>query len=207
MERERALEEAFYRGESERLLEAMGGKGDRSAHFEALAKALGPRDASIIDPLLDLGLRAESATALVLAPLVAVAWADRTLDNEERRNLLDAETSFGIDVDSPAGRLLASWMDHLPEPHLLDAWAAYVAELRLVMPEPDRERLRADIVGWTKRIANELEKTFLRGGRSSRAEREVIERVEAAFGERPKSSLKLSVGPPSGLDDFFSALT
>ncbi len=207
IERERALEEAFFRKESERLLEAMRERRTRAARFDALSKVLGLRDPAIIDPLLDLGLREENVTALMMAPLVAVAWADRTLDNEERRYLLDAESELGIEADSPAGEQLAVWLDHRPHPELLDTWAAYVTELCRVMPEDDRERLRQDIVGWTRRIANALEKTFLRGGVPTRAERQVIDRVEAAFGARPQPNIARRVGPKSDLDDFVNSLT
>lgn len=204
-ERERALEEVFFRKESERLLAAMRARNTRQSQFDALSEVLGVRDARILNPLLDLGLQEESVTALVMAPLVAVAWADRNLDNEERQYILQAENEFGIDPESEAGKLLAVWLEHRPHENLIDAWSAYVAELCRVLPAGERTRLRADVVNWSWRIAHALEKSFLRGGAPTRAERAVLDRIEEAFrieGDSDSSSLK-----PSGLDRAITSMS
>jgi hypothetical protein len=179
--REKALEDAFFRKESERLLAEMRERETRQSQFEALSKVLGVRDPLIIDPLLDLGLNETSVTALVMAPLVCVAWADRTLDNEERHFLLEAKNDFGIDPKSEAGKLLAVWLEHRPHENLLDSWAAYVTELFKVLEPAEQERLRDDVVTWSWRIAGALEKTFLRGGGPAAAEKAVLERIEAVL--------------------------
>jgi len=179
--REKALEEVFFQKESERLLTAMRERETRQAQFEALSEVLGLRDARVIDPLLDLGLKEESVTALVMAPLIAVAWADRTLDNEERHYILEAENDFGIEPESEAGKLLSVWLEHRPHSNLIDAWAAYVSELCQVLEPAQRAHLRDDVVSWSWRIAHALEKSFLRAGAPTSAERAVLERVEEAF--------------------------
>jgi hypothetical protein len=181
-ERERALEEAFFRKENERLLDAMRERQAREQQFEGLAGVLGTRSPSIIDPLLDFGLREENVTALILAPLVAVAWADHQLDHEDRRAILKAEHDLGVDPDGKAGELLALWLEHRPHEALLDVWAAYVGELCKVLPEAERVRLRDDVVKRSQHIVNAVEKTFLRGGGPSEPERAVLARIEAAFG-------------------------
>ena len=180
-ERERALEDAFFRKESERLLAAMRERKSREAQIEALSGVLGLRDERIIAPLIELGIREENVTALVMAPLVAVAWADRTLDNEVRYNLLEAENDLGIDPKSPAGELLSVWLSHRPHENLIDAWSAYVKELCRVLEPAERARLREDVSSWSWRIARAIEKSFLRGGGPSEAERAVLDRIEAAF--------------------------
>ena len=180
-DRDRALEEVFFRKESERLLAAMRARDTRQSQVEALSEVLGVRDPDIINPLLDLGLKEESVTALVMAPLVAVAWADRSLDNEERHYLLEAENDFGIDPKSKAGKLLSVWLAYRPHENLIDAWSAYVAELCRVLEPRERARLREDVVNWSWRIAHALEKSFLRGGAPTRAERAVLDQIEQAF--------------------------
>ena len=120
-------------------------------------------------------------TALVLAPLVVVAWADRMLDNEERRVILKAEDEFGIDPQSEAGQLLEIWLDHRPHESLLDAWAAYVVELCRVLRPEERTTLQDDIVSRSRRISRAIEKSFLRGGGPTKSEKEAVARIEAAF--------------------------
>jgi len=182
-ERERALEEAFFHKENERLLDAMRERQAREEQFEGLAEVLGTHAHEIIDPLLDFGLREENVTALILAPLVSVAWADHQLDHEDRRTILKAEDDLGIDPKSKAGELLSRWLDHRPHESLLDVWAAYVGELCKVLPEAERARLRDDIVSRSSHIVNAVEKAFLRGAGPSEPERTVLARIEAAFGD------------------------
>jgi hypothetical protein len=179
--REKAFEDMFFQKRNEELIEAMRARKTREEQFAALGSVLGTDSKALIEPLLDLGLRGENVTALVLAPLVAVAWADRTLDNEERRVILKAEDDFDIDPESEAGQLLANWLDHRPHESLLDAWAAYVGELCGVLGSEERARLRDDIVSRAHRIARAVEKSFLRGGGPTDEEKAVVARVEAAF--------------------------
>jgi hypothetical protein len=180
-EREKALEDLFFRKESERLLEAMRDRKTREERFAALSSVLGVDSPELINPLLDLDLRAENVTALVLAPFLAVAWADHLLDNEERHSILKAEDDFGIDPKSEAGQLLEVWLDHRPHESLLGAWAAYVGELCRVLEPDDRTKLRNDVVARSRRIARAVEKSFLRGGGPTEAEDAVLEKIEAAF--------------------------
>lgn len=179
--REKAFEDMFFQKKNEELIEAMRAKKTREEQYAALGSVLGVDSSSLIDPLLDLGLRGDNVTALVLAPLVVVAWADRNLDNEERRVILKAEDDFDIDPESEAGQLLASWLDHRPHESLLEAWAAYVIEICAVLGSEERARLRNDIVSRSHRIARAMEKSFLRGGGPTQEEKAIVARIEAAF--------------------------
>lgn len=182
-EREKALEEAFFREQNARLIESLKAKKAQSEQQEALSRVLGVQDAAVLAPLLGLGVRAESVAALVLAPLVAVAWADRQLDDDERRAILAAEQHYGIDPKSEAGKLLSTWLEARPHESLLEVWSAYVKQLVKSLKPAERERLRGEILERSSRIARAFEKTFLRGGGPTRAEADVLAKIEAAFSE------------------------
>lgn len=182
-EREKALEDAFFRDENTRLIEALRTKQARAAQEQALAGVLGVRDDALLAPLVSLGVRAENVAALVLAPLVAVAWADRHLDPEERRAILAAEQHYGIDPASEAGKLLATWLEAQPHESLLETWSAYVKLLVKVLKPAERAALRSEIVERSSRIASAFEKSFLRGGGPTRAEATVLAKIEAAFAD------------------------
>lgn len=182
-EREKALEEAFFREQNAHLIDALRAKQARSAQQQALARVLGVPDDAVLSPLITLGVRSENVAALVLAPLVAVAWADRQLDPAERRAILAAESQYGIDPESEAGRLLASWLEARPHESLLDAWSGYVKLLCKVLKPDEREGLRNEIVGRSSRIARAFEKSLLRGGGPTRAESEALAKIEAAFAD------------------------
>jgi hypothetical protein len=181
-ERERALEDLFFRKENERLVEAMRARKTREAQYEALSGALGVKSPELIDPLLDLGVREENVTALVLAPLIALAWSDHELHDDERRAILKAEHDFAIEPESDAGQLLAHWLDHRPHESLLDAWAAYVRELCGVLPAAERDRLRDDVLQRAQDILDTFENSLQRGGGPSEAEKQAMAKIEAAFG-------------------------
>lgn len=180
-DRARAFEEVFFRKESERLVDAMRERKTRQEHFDALAAALGMESPKLIDHLLDLGIREENISALILAPLVAVAWADHTLDNEERRSILKAKHDLGIDPESQAGQLLALWLDHRPHESLIDAWADYVGELSSSLGHDERIRFRDDVVKRAHGIATAFEKSLLRGSGPTEEEHAVLIKIEAAF--------------------------
>ncbi len=202
-EREHALEDAFFRREEALKREALEAARSREAQFEALATALGPRDHTLIDPLLDVGLRAANATALMMAPLVAVAWADHQLDGSERRRILQAELELGIDPKSESGRLVLHWLDHRPSEQLLEAWAGYVGALCTVLSPEDRKRLRDEILGRCRRIAGALLKSIVRGSGPVPEERATIARIVEAFhvdGEDED-------GPHSALDEFIQSIS
>ena len=206
-DRERALEDLFFQKEEARAIEKLRERLNREVEFEHLANALGLRDSEIVNPLLKLGLREESVTALIMAPLVCVAWADRTLDNEERKELLKAEAELGISPDSAAAELLTTWLDHAPAETLLDTWVAYVKELPNSLHPDDLTRVRNDILSWSWRIAYSLEKSFLRGGASCEAERAVIERIEEALGAPSKSKPDADGPKSSGVDEIIRTMT
>jgi len=180
-ERKKAFEHVFFRKESERLLEAMRARKSREEQFDAISRVLGVDAPELINPLLDLDIREENITALVLVPLVAVAWADNMLDDEEKRSILKAKEDFGIDPKSEAGQLLEVWLDRRPHESLLDTWSAYIGELCRVLEPDERTKLRDEIVSRSRRITRAVEKSLLRGGGPSEAETAALEKIEAAF--------------------------
>lgn len=210
--RERALEDAFFQKEDQRLLLELRSRASQKARCEELATALGVEDSAIIEPLVKLGLRDENVTALMMAPLVALAWADQTLDNDERRMLLEAESVLGIEPDSGADHLLNAWLDEPPSKMLLDTWCAYVAELRQIISPSDYERLHGQIRKLAGEIATAIEKSFLRSGGPTRREREVLTRIEEAFAQDgdkvPKSLHEQALASGrSTIDDALRAMS
>src|SRR5690242_3342880 len=78
-DRERALEDEFFRREDQRLLEHLGALRVAASTREALAKASGITDPVLLDMLVAHGIKAETVAALSFVPLLEVAWADGRL--------------------------------------------------------------------------------------------------------------------------------
>jgi len=72
-DREKSLEDEFFRREDKRLIERLSDLQAAKTTREALAQASGIANPEVLDSLMSMGIRAETVAALALVPLVAVA--------------------------------------------------------------------------------------------------------------------------------------
>jgi len=112
---------------------------------EALAEASGIADQDLLDQLQQLDIGAETVAALSLVPLIAVAWADGSIDLKERRAVLAAAEQKGIGTEHPGYPLLERWLQEPPDPALLAAWKHYVSTLSETLNEAALNALREDL--------------------------------------------------------------
>src|SRR5512139_2924659 len=96
-DRERANEAAYFRHEEARLLESLR----KRAPLEEIAKALGEKlqvdNPELLERVRLLGLKPETAPALMLAPLVQVAWAEGSVTSKEADTVLRLIQQRGIE--------------------------------------------------------------------------------------------------------------
>jgi hypothetical protein len=102
----RTLEDAFFTKENARLLEQLKGKQKR----EALREMVKVEDETFLDRLIELGIGPETVLALTLVPLIAVAWADGTLDGRERDAIIKAAEEKGVSPETAGHQLLETWL-------------------------------------------------------------------------------------------------
>ena len=93
----RTLEREFYAKEDARLLEKLRKK----EKHEVLRELVQVEDDAFLERLIELGIGPETVLALTLVPLIAVAWADGTLDGRERDAIIKAAEEKGV---SPGNR-------------------------------------------------------------------------------------------------------
>lgn len=151
--RGKALEEAFFRREEERLREIQQLRRDEASAAHALAEASGIEDEAILRRLASLGVRAETLAALTLIPLVEVAWADDRMEDREREAVLSGAESSGIAAGSPSHGLLELWLDDRPPPDLFAVWRDFIAALCAQLSPEERLHLRDNLVGRAQRVA------------------------------------------------------
>jgi len=89
------LEEEFFLKRDMELLQALREKTASKQRKQALAEASGIAHDDLLDQLIELDVSGETAAALSLVPLIAVAWADGTIDAKERTAVLDAAEELG----------------------------------------------------------------------------------------------------------------
>jgi hypothetical protein len=179
-ERGRNLEEEFFRRQDAKLVAQLREKRQAEAQREALARASGITNPAVLDRLTQLGIRADTVAALRLVPLVAVAWADDTLDPAERAAILDRVHAAGITPGSTEHQLLERWIEHRPDAALLAAWADLIRGMCERITPDEAARLKARLLEGARAIAG-ASGGVLGLGKVSGAEAAALAALEAAF--------------------------
>jgi hypothetical protein len=141
------LQETFYRERDQELLEFLKSESD----LEAVS---GIHDVEVLDQLTRIGITAESFAALMLIPLVRVAWADGDLEDHERDAVLEAAHSENILKDSPSHRLLEAWLQQPPPPKVLEAWEAYAKVLANVLDSASLAHVKQVTIDRARKVAD-----------------------------------------------------
>jgi tellurite resistance protein len=116
-----------------------------------------------------------------MLPLVEVAWADGEIDAKERQVLLEQSSALGIKQGTEAALFLSHWLDERPLPSWHQAWANYVGALTKVMKKADAERLKTDVLGRARLVAEASGGILGLGFAVSAAERTCLEQLAKAF--------------------------
>jgi len=182
-DRRRVLEEEFFRKQERALLDQLRTAQSKESAQEALATATGIRDSAVLHKLSTLGITSDTLLALGFVPLVAVAWADGTLDDKERSAIVASLSEAGIVADSPAGQLIQTWLSSPPPTSMLEAWSSYTSALAAELSPDERHNLRDSVLGRVRTVAEAAGGFLGLGKRVSRAEEEQIQKLAQAFGE------------------------
>ena len=113
-ERERSLEEEYFRTHDAKLIEKLRERGKLEEIAEALAVKLQIDDPALLRRIMALGVTHDTGPAFLLAPLVQVAWAEGDVTDREREKVLRIATERGIDPSSPAHAQLQAWLRKRP---------------------------------------------------------------------------------------------
>jgi hypothetical protein len=180
-QRRRALEEAFFADHNEKLRQRLAEADRVSSRKAALSAASGITDEAVLARIMALDIGPEALAALSLIPLLLVAWADGTLDEEERAAILKAAEDGRVGREGPAHDLLAGWLQRPPPAALFETWSGYIGAVTARLDLPQREELRTHLLGTVRAVA-EASGGFLGLGRKvSSAEAAMLTRLEAAF--------------------------
>ncbi len=183
----RNLEEAFFARQDAELTEKIRIKNLESESKEQLAQATGIQDERVLDELFQFGMNTQTIAALCLVPLIEVAWADGTLDDRERAAVLKAVEEEGIKPGSSAYQLLMEWMNH-PEPELGHVWSDYVTALCRIIPADVANLVREEVMGRAYAVAKASGGFLGFGHKVGKAEKKVLEKLEAVFAKLGPSS-------------------
>ena len=158
----------------------MKAKLDAQQAREELRKASGMTDDAVLDKLVALGLKANTIAALSLVPLIAVAWADGTIQDNERSAILQGAHGKGLEQGTDGYELLQTWLKSPPGDDLFAAWESYIKALSSQLNDEQNRLLKNQIVGFAKMVAAAAG-GILGFGKVSASEEKVLGRIEAAF--------------------------
>lgn len=175
------LEEKFFRERDMQLLRALREKTAAEERRKGLAQASGITHDALLDKLDKLGVSGQTLTALLLVPLIQVAWADGKLDEKERLSVMGALEQKGVGSEHPAYQLLEGWLRRKPDPQLLGVWKEYVASLGKVLGETEKNELRDDLLQRAKAVAESAGGILGLGSKISKAEQKMLDELARAF--------------------------
>jgi len=180
-ERGNTLEEEFFRKQNAELLAKLKATKDQDNEERDMTAAIGVDDPALIAQLRSFGVTPATLSAVALAPLVLVAWADRSLDEKERAAVMKEASANGVQPGSPGHDLLQNWLNEAPDASLMTAWSSYARGVADALEGTQRAEFRDSILGRAKAVAGAAG-GFAGMGKVSDSEKRVLEQLERALG-------------------------
>ncbi len=152
-DREKALEEGYFRQQDARLLEQLRQGASLDDIAIALRDKLHVDNPELLTRARELGITPETAPAFFLAPLVQVAWAEGKVGKHEREKVLRLARERGVADDTPANAQLVEWLRQRPSDELFDAALDVIRAGFAVLPLAEREERIGRIVDACHEVA------------------------------------------------------
>lgn len=180
--RGKAMEELFFKEKDQQLLEKIRNEAASKEQREALQNASGIEDAAVLDALTATGITPESLMSVSLIPLVAVAWADKKMEDAEKAAILQAAEAGGIDPGSASYETMKSWLEQQPGKELLDAWKSYIVAIKDNLEPAVAAQLKTSILGRAESVAKSAGGFLGIGNKVSSEEQKVLGDLANTFG-------------------------
>lgn len=138
-DREKAMEANYFRQQDAKLLERLRANASLDDIAAALADKLKVDNPDLLERVRALGITADTARALLLAPLVQVAWAEGSASKKEKQTVLRLVQERGVEQDSAAFAQINEWLSVRPPDTLFDTAYEVLQAGYSVLPHGERE--------------------------------------------------------------------
>ena len=172
--------EEFFAKQNADAVAKLRATGEAEARRSEMAAELGVDDPELVSQLLSHGVTPAGLAAISLAPLILVAWSDRTLDDKERAAVLEEAGQSGITPASPGYELLQGWLNEIPSPKLMETWTAYAQGVAASLDATQRAEFRESIMKRARGVAKAAG-GFAGINAVSAREKGVLEQIETAL--------------------------
>jgi hypothetical protein len=176
-----SLEEAFFRKRDAELIEQYRRLERIKQSREALSEISGIHNQKVLDKLIELEVSPQILSSIAVVPLIEVAWADGSIDDNERAAVLAGAAGSGVVKGSADYALLENWLQHRPPAKLLDAWVHYIEGVCEMMDTNERRVFQAELLARARRVAEASGGILGVAIKISDKERAVLKTMEKAF--------------------------
>jgi hypothetical protein len=176
-----ALIDAFCHEQDQKLRQAFRERMEKMDRRAQLTQVSGIHDEAVLDRLIELKIEPETMAAIAIVPLVAVAWADGKVQEEERKGIVAAAQAAGIQPQDGRYPMLEHWMNRRPSSQLIEAWEHYVKDVCRRLDKEEVEEFKHDVLSLARRVGYAAGGFLGIGNRLSAAEQVVLDRLEKAF--------------------------
>ena len=152
-DREKAMEAKYFRDQDARLVEKLRQHAKLDEIASALAEKLQVDNPELLLRAKGLGITAEAAPALFLAPLVQVAWAEGSVTKAEHDAVLRLARGRGIEDGSEAQAQLIEWLKNRPSDELFDTSVEVIKYGFAVLPPSEKEERIKRVVDACREVA------------------------------------------------------
>lgn len=175
------LEDHFFLKEDQRLIENFKLMKAMKETKEALRQVSGITNDSVLQRLLELQIRPETLASLSMIPIIEVAWVDGVLDENEKKSILGSAQKQGMTKGSVDFKLLELWMEHKPDPSLLEAWTHYIEGLCEQLTAEQCKDLCKELMDHATNVAMASGGFFGLGNKISKSEELMLKQLSKTF--------------------------
>lgn len=176
----RALENDFFRQVDLKLSEQLRENTLRAGKRERLSKLMSIHDEATLDELIDHGISEETVAAILLAPLVFVAWADGHVTDAERQTVIEIVAAYSQKDTAKLVDVIEQWLDDKPSEELWNAWKSYIEALGECSSGVATAMLREKLLKHANRVA-EASTSFLSFNRIAAEKRQALDQLRDAL--------------------------
>jgi hypothetical protein len=156
MFRDRGLAEeaAYFHQQDAKLLEKLRQKARLGDVAHALADKLHADEPALLERIKKLGVRLDTGSAFILAPLLEVAWADGDVSHAERNAILHLAEQRGVVPGSADHRQLLEWFAHRPSEEIFRTALEAIRIGISVLPPAEAKQQVAAIIRACEEVAH-----------------------------------------------------
>lgn len=153
-ERERGAEAVYFNERDANLIKKIRERAQLHEVAVALAEKLRVDDPALLERAFSSGLTQETGAALLVAPLVQVAWADGEVSDHERTVVLELAAERGIVDRTPAHAQLVAWLRTSPGADVFDTAIDVINVGFAVLPPAEHAERVSALLEACERVAH-----------------------------------------------------